>query len=357
MVGLYGCNWAVQVDVDCASGNYWNSFVKRSGSFAKTQERRGAYMTWHRPANLEEALHILSSNRNASGQFTVVSGGTDVFVNWPRRRHVVSEHEWLDVHHLEELRTVSTTSGGLQIGVAVTATDICTQSLCEQVPALQQAARVVGGWQIQNRATLGGNIANASPAADLIVPLIALGAVVDVRSARGARRVLVDTLVTGPRATDLEADELIVSITIPKEVLGTAQSFVRHDQRGGTDISLVSAAVALTRPPVTTPDQDQSAPVASFDLRVCVGAANPRPVTLPMVDGEFVWVGGNARRRQGADSQEHCAEADVVGQIAKSYALAAQPITDIRASADYRRAMVEVFVKRALEQAFVGIRE
>lgn len=333
-------------------------------------------MTWYRPVKLEEALEILasnhvpsnhvsssvsssraasdrvSSNRTSSGQppsgqLTIISGGTDLFVSGIGIRRAATKRDWLDIHCLAELRQISETVRGLRIGAAVTAAEIWADPIFEAVPALQQAARVVGGWQIQNRATVGGNIANASPAADMVVPLIAYGAVADVRSTRGVRKIRVDQLVAGPGVTTLEADELIVSVTIPKAVLGTRQAFLRHDQREGTDISLVSAAVVLSRsgpsPEVPTARDGR------YDVRVCVGAANPIPYRLENSNHRYEFVNGEIQQSD-ADGSNHRRGADALTQIARECAQAVRPITDVRATADYRRAMVEVFVRRALQQ-------
>ncbi len=212
---------------------------------------------------------------------------------------------------------------GLSIGAAVTAAELWQHPLLNGVPALQQAARVVGGWQIQNRATLGGNIANASPAADMVVVLAALDAQVVVVSRRGERREVIGRLITGPKRTSLAADELILRVFIPAWAMGARQCFLRLDQRGGTDISIVSAAVVLA----VEEGRIQRASIA-------VGAAAPVPLRLPEVDARLTGVWPEKR---------------VIDGVARAYAEAAQPISDVRASAEYRRAMVEVLVRRGIQ--------
>ncbi|MCL6452973.1 MAG: FAD binding domain-containing protein [Alicyclobacillus sp.] len=284
-------------------------------------------MAWYQPNRLEEAV-----KQAADARTVVVCGGTDLFVNWARRQGTYGEADWMSVERIPELQTISLddTTGDLVIGAAVTAHQIASHGLCAAVPALQQAARVVGGWQIQNRASIGGNLVNASPAADMAVPLVAYDAVVALQSLGGRRRMPVRTFLRGPRQTALEPGELLTEVRIPARVLGRPQQFLRLDQRGGTDISLVSAAA------VAQVDEGR----VSF-AQVAVGAANPVPFSLPEVDASL----------QGLAVADGAALRDVdgvVASVARRYAEAAQPISDVRASAAYRTAMVDVLVRRAI---------
>lgn len=277
-------------------------------------------MSWLRPQTLQQALTWLDEYRP-----TIVCGGTDLFVNWPRRRYEYEEQHWLDIQNVPELKKIERDATGLHIGAAVTAAELWQSELVQEATALQQAARVVGGWQIQNRASLGGNIANASPAADMVVPLVAYGAGIRLESKHGARTLSISEFITGPRQTAKRPDELIATITIPAASLETASAFVRLDQRGATDISIVSAAVALA--------------VDGNDIawgRVAVGAAHPVPLTLPEVDEAW-------RGKLTPELVEH---------VAGRYAAECRPISDVRASAEYRRAMVKVFITRAVRSLF-----
>jgi CO/xanthine dehydrogenase FAD-binding subunit len=275
-------------------------------------------MAWYRPHNLDEALKILDSEKPK-----IVCGGTDLFVDWPTRQHESDTNEWMDIQNLPELRHIESKSEGMEIGAAVTAAEIWGNPLFLQVPALQQAARVIGGWQIQNRASIGGNIANASPAADLVVPLVAYRAHLKLSSMEGSRSLPVIDFITAPKSTQIEETEIITSIFIPNEVLGVPQTFLRHDQRGGTDISLVSVAAIVS---------------GTHDylhwIQIAVGAANYKPVILPDLNQQ---INGKLTDEQ-------------LDHIADLYADNCNPITDVRASAEYRREMVKVFVKRAISE-------
>lgn len=272
-------------------------------------------MAWYTPRTIEEAMDKLAE---PGGK--IICGGTDLFVNWPRRQAMFEDANWVDIHRLPELKRIVRTDEGIELGAAVTAAEIWQSELLKLVPALQQAAKIVGGWQIQNRASIGGNIANASPAADMIIPLAAFKARVNIVGIRGRRTMLLSDTITGPRQTVLAADELIESVLIPERMLGAPQQFLRHDQRGATDISIVSAAVVLQG----TASQIEWGSAA-------VGAANARPLVLPEQD--LAWAGKLTT--------------DKIERIAEAYAASSRPISDVRASADYRHAMVKVYVQRA----------
>lgn len=279
-------------------------------------------MAWYRPNDIGEALEILDEQRPV-----VVCGGTDQFVNWPRRKTDYEERDWLSLEGIQALRDIEMDGGDLVIGAAVTASQIWSSSVCGQIPALQDAARVVGGWQIQNRASLGGNLVNASPAADMVVPLVAYDASVVLQSRDFIRTLPIREFLQGPRKTSLKNNEILVKVRIPKAVLGKPQLFLRLDQRGGTDISLVSVAAVMHL-------EEKGVEWA----KLAVGAANPVPFSLPEADAAL------KGRLNGA----------TIEAIARQYADAAQPISDIRASAEYRTRMIEVFIKRALAELIPG---
>lgn len=276
-------------------------------------------MAWYRPQTLAQALELLSSKRPK-----VVCGGTDLFVNWSMRQGASTVTDWMDIGQLAELKQIRQDNEGLHIGAAVTASEIAESPVCQQVAALQKAARVVGGWQIQNRASIGGNIANASPAADMVIPLAAYQARVNLSSVESSRSILLTDFIEGPRKTQLADNELITSVFIPNQVLGVPQTFLRHDQRGGTDISLVSVA-AVVKGTEQHPEW----------MQIAVGAANYKPVYLPDLHQFLKGSGTFAARLE---------------QIADLYAEHCHPISDVRASAEYRLAMVKVFLKRAVSE-------
>lgn len=273
-------------------------------------------MPWFAPRTLDEALHILDAEHP-----TIVGGGTDLFVNWPARKSSLASRSWLDVRHLAALQQVAPQGETLAIGAAVTASRLRAEACCSGLAALREAAQVVGGWQIQNRATVAGNMANASPAADMVIALLALDASVEIQR-RGQTCVApLGEFILGPRKTTLQPDELITAVRIPARNLGAIQTFLRFDQRSGSDISLVSAAVVLRM---------EEGRVA--EAKIAVGAAHPVPLLLPDADAALL----------GVPTQGD------VHDVAQAYARQCSPITDVRATAEYRRALVAVLVERAV---------
>ncbi|GGA26615.1 FAD binding domain-containing protein [Paenibacillus physcomitrellae] len=272
-------------------------------------------MAWLQPHSLSEALELLSRNPR------IVCGGTDLFVNAQRNGIEAQSTDWLDIGRIEELKRILRTEEGLEIGAAVTAAEIWQGSRFACVPALQQAAKTVGGWQIQNRASLGGNVANASPAADMVVPLVAYRAEVRLASQAGSRSVPISEFIIGPKRTALREGEMIVSLFIPARSLDVPQVFLRHDQRSATDISIISVALLLS-PKAGQIEWGTAA----------VGAAAPKPFVLGS-EVEQGWSGElDAGRLQ---------------KLADLYAGASSPITDVRAGEEYRRSLVGTYIKRA----------
>lgn|SRR5690606_24769173 len=274
-------------------------------------------MVWYRPKSVEEAITILNEEK-----VKIVCGGTDLFVNNTHQYSYEDNVKWLDIQDIDELKKIEQKNNYIEIGAAITAANIW-ENKDLNLPALKQAAQVVGGWQIQNRASLGGNIANASPAADMVIPLVAYKALVNLVSKEGSRSISIIDFIDGVKSTQMKDNELIVSISIPNEAIDMRQIFLRHDQRGGTDISLVSVTVTMA---------GSSEKLEA--LNIAVGAANYKPV---MLDNLEAITQGTLHPNQ-------------IEEIANLYAQNCSPITDVRASAEYRQAMVKVFVKKAISE-------
>jgi CO/xanthine dehydrogenase FAD-binding subunit len=275
---------------------------------------------WHQPRSLEEALALLASPEPPR----VVCGGTDVFVRWTSAYHAAAPGGWLAIDRIPELHAITAGEETIELGAAVTASELRAAPQLAPFVALREAASIVGGWQIQNRASLGGNIVNASPAADMVVPLHAYGATAVVASARGTREVPLGGLVTGPRRVALEPDELVTRIRFPRTLATGEQRFFRLDQRTGCDISIVALAAVVRR--------RASGEVGSASI--AVGAAHPVPLVVPEADALLAGTPDTATIRT----------------VAQQYAAAAQPISDVRASAEYRRHLVGALLERTLTQ-------
>jgi CO/xanthine dehydrogenase FAD-binding subunit len=250
-------------------------------------------LDYKRPDSLERALHFRKSEAR-----TPLAGATDLYV--ALNFGTLEERRFLDLGGLDELRTITERDGVLSIGAMVTYTGLIRSALVrERLPMLVEAAQLTGGLQIQNRGTLGGNIANASPAGDSLPVLLAAGATVVLRSVDGERRVPFAGFYTGYRASVMRDDELIVAVEIPP-IVGR-QYFRKVGTRAAQAISKV----------------------------VVAGVNGPEPALALGSVGPTVLRATRTERalRDGADIEE--AVRILETEIA--------PIDDLRSSADYRR--------------------
>lgn len=251
-------------------------------------------LTLLRPRSVAEALQMLRDE----APVTPLAGCTDVYVNL--QFGTLPDTRFLDVWPLAELRFIDADRDTLRIGALTTYTEIVASALVRRrLPMLVAAAREIGGRQIQNRGTLGGNVANASPAGDSLPVLAAADAVVVLRSTGDERRVPFSRFYTGYRATVRRPDELIVAVEIPR-VHGT-QYWRKVGTRRAQAISKVMCAG-----------------VRGDEVRVALGSVGPTVVRLRKTE-RVLSAGGTLKQ----------AQAVLRGEIV--------PIDDIRSSADYRR--------------------
>jgi carbon-monoxide dehydrogenase medium subunit len=221
----------------------------------------------------------------------------------------------------------------------VTIRELLASGLGDRLVALQQAADLLGGRQIQAAATIGGNLCQASPAAEVATPLLAHGARVTVAGPGGRRSLHLADLFLGPRRTTLADDELLVDVHVAAEDASWSSAYHRIDLRRSVDIAIVSASAALD----VVDGRVRAA-------RIAVGAARPVPFLATeaahLLKGARV--GTDAEGRPGA---ELVAAAESAAAAAMA---AARPISDVRAGEDYRKAMVGVVVRRAVLEAADG---
>jgi len=248
-----------------------------------------------RASSVEDALGILAEEPR-----TPVAGATDLYV--ALNFGTLTPRRFLDIWSLDELRNISVSGGGdtLVIGALAAYTAIIESSLVqERLPMLVEASRLVGGVQIQNRGTVGGNIANGSPAGDSLPVFAAADAIVVLRSASGERRVPFTAFYTGYRATVMRADELITAVEVPR--VEGKQWFRKVGTRAAQAISKI--VVAAVRAPVP---------------RIAFGSVAPTVVRVPETERALAAEGG-------------IEEASLI--LAREIA----PIDDLRSSAEYRR--------------------
>ena len=256
-----------------------------------------------------------------------LAGGTDILVQL--RGNKFDIEMLMDVKSIPELNELSyTVSGGLSVGAAVPCARIYEDlEIQENYPCLVDAAFLIGGIQIQGRATVGGNLCNASPSGDTIPALIALGAEAVVHSKRGYRSIPVEDFCVGPGQNGLEDGELLVSIKFPPPKSYSGAHFLRFIPRNEMDIAVANVGVALTL---------DSKGLIIESARIALGAVGPTPL-LATKASEFL-VG-----KEICDDNISGA-AEIAKQIAR-------PITDMRGTVNQRIHLVGVLTKRAIRKA------
>lgn len=269
-----------------------------------------------RPASLDEAVRAL-----AEPGAVAVAGCTDLLVvdTATRRRH----DRVVDVHRLPELRGVRVDGDALDLGAALTFTELRRSAEVQRhAPALAQAAATVGGWQIQNRGTLGGNIANASPAGDSLPALLALDAELVLVGPGGERRLPYGDFHVGYRATALGPGELIARVRVPIPPDGHLQAFEKVGTRQAQAISKVVVALAARRDGGVL-----------RDVRLAAGSVAATPVRLVAAE--------RAAEGRIPDEETTRRAADAArGEVT--------PIDDVRSTAEYRLWVLGRVVRRLL---------
>jgi CO/xanthine dehydrogenase FAD-binding subunit len=283
----------------------------------------GSYL---RPATLPDAIAALAGGGLEGRPWTLVAGATD---HYPARVGRVVDEDVLDVSAIGGLRGLTAEAdGGWRIGALTTWSDLAeADRLPPSFDGLRAAARTIGGLQVQNRATLAGNLCNASPAADGVPNLLALDAAVELVSTRGSRRVPVGEFVVGNRATVRAPDEVVTAIVVPPPLPGTAarSAFEKLGSRAYLVISIAMVATVL--------EADGAGRIAR--ARVAVGACSEVAQRLGSLEAELA--GLPLAEAAAAVQPEHLA--------------GLSPIDDVRGTAAYRRDAALVLVRRALERA------
>ena len=272
------------------------------------------------PDDVAAAVRMLGAGR------VVLAGGTDVY---PQHVGRPMTTPMIDIGGLADLRGIDATADTYRIGALTRWADVAGAALPSRFDGLRAAAGQVGAVQVQNAATVGGNLCNASPAADGIPPLLTLDASVELTSVTGSRVLPLERFLTGYRQTALQPDELLTAVLIPRGTRDDARSaFLKLGLRRYLVISVVMAAVEVT----TDPD-DRIA-----EARVAIGACSPVAQRLRSLEAALV-----GRSLDDVD----------VAMIAEHLA-ALSPIDDVRATADYRRRAAAVLVRRALQSCGGG---
>lgn len=276
---------------------------------------------FHAPSSVSGALQLLEElGRGAQ----VLAGGTDVMVQY--QRHEISPAHLVCILNLRELAGIQTQDGVVTIGALTTHRELATSELIRrEFTGLAEAANTVGGWQTQNIATLGGNLCNASPAADTPPPLLVADAAVRLRSRRGERTVPLGDFFLGRRETARRPEELLVDITIQRPPPSTGEVYLKLGRRHAMEIAVVGLAMRLTF-------DDALREVREARLALCSVAPRPFRAT----EAEQALVGSRL-------------EPEALERAGALAAGRTSPIDDVRASGEYRRWMVAALVRRAAE--------
>ncbi|MEW6673947.1 MAG: xanthine dehydrogenase family protein subunit M [Thermodesulfobacteriota bacterium] len=273
------------------------------------------------PSSLSEAVSLLD---RYGGEARILAGGTDLLV-W-MKEGARNPKYLINVKHIPGVRHIHFNEAeGLRIGALTTVREIETEGIIrEKFAGLHQAARELGSVQVRNLATIGGNLCTASPAAELAPPLLVLGAKVKLRGLRGERILPLEEFFQGPGSTAIDR-EILTEIVIPAPEADSRSLYKNISRRNAVDLAIVGVAAA---------GRTDGAGVWK-SVKIALGAVAPTPMRALVA--EKVLSGRKA-------------DAASIAEAARAAAEESRPITDLRASAWYRREMIMVLVRRALEE-------
>lgn len=276
------------------------------------------------PRRLDEAVEVLAEYGDRA---KVLAGGTDILVQL--REYQRDCDILVDVKRIPELMELSfDPTRGLTLGAAVPCCDIYSNvEIRSAYPGLIDAVAIIGGIQIQSRASVGGNLCNASPAADTIPALIVHRAVCTIAGPRGQRQVPVEDFCTAPGKTVLAPGELLVNLHLPAPAKGFGACYLRFIPRNEMDIAVVGAGVSVT----VNGDGKRCS-----NGRVALAAVAPRPLLV--------------RKSEEILANADCDE-ELLARLIAACRDEASPITDMRGTAEFRRHLIGVLTRRALEVA------
>jgi len=276
---------------------------------------------YHRPGTLPEALRLKAEDPGAR----FMAGGMDLMV--AIRAGIERPDALISLRHIDALGGIEA-GGRIRLGAMTTIREILEHpGLAGACPVLRDAARPFGSMQVRNLATVGGNLCNGSPCADMPPALLVLDAVVRLEGPGGGRDVPIEAFFLGPKRTCLAPDEVLTSIAFDRPSPGARATYLRQG-RVRMDLARVGVAVLLEM------DGDRCA-----RARVAAGAVAPRPIRL---------------REAEVALEGHRLDPDRIAEARARAAGAVAPITDVRAGADYRRHMTGVLLQRAVESLLGG---
>ena len=305
------------------------------------------------PSTVDEAISLLHEQGTM-----LIAGGTDVMVGIKQRK--ITPKILISLRGIKGLDYIEPEGGGVRIGSMTTHRALERSHLIkERVPALADAVENLGSVQIRNVATIGGNICNAAPSADTAPPLLACGAEVKIKGAKGEWAIPLEKFFVSPGETALGGDEILIEFIIPEPSTYTSSAYWKHTRRQAMDLPILGAALALSVDKGKTPNLQKlieaSAPEEEIlrsldesglicqDARIALGVAAPTPI-----------------RTKGAEAVLKGAKltAERLDEAVRVASQEAQPRDSLRGAAWYRREMIQVLIKRltitCLERIFMG---
>ena len=274
------------------------------------------------PSTLSAAVALLAG---ANGQARVLAGGTDLLIQMRGGR--VEPALVVDIKNIAEMRSIALENGAYRFGAAVTAMELMEhEGFSKTWPGVTEAAFLIGSTQIKGRATVGGNLCNASPAADSVPAMIAAGAIATIIGPEGKRETPVENVATGPGKTSLGKGEFVVSFLLPKRGAHAGDAYLRFIPRTEMDIAVVGAGINLVL---------DGKGVCS-DARVSLGAVAER--ALLVKDAAAALIGTKV-------------DEEALKKMAAAASAACRPIDDKRGTKEYRIKVAGVMARRAAEIA------
>jgi CO/xanthine dehydrogenase FAD-binding subunit len=274
------------------------------------------------PQKIEEALGILSRYGN---EIKVIAGGTDLLVQYYDRLYEINH--WLDLKNIKELKDIRINKNQMEIGAMVTHTQLeVSEDIKKYFPILGQAAADIGSPQIRNHGTVGGNIVNASPAGDLLAPLMAYDAQFRLLSLQGEKIVPAEEFFIGPKKTILEPAQLLTQVILPLPSERTYGSWIKIGKRKALVIATITLALVVEMA------EDHK---TVKDVRTCLGSVAPTPIEIKEVKKKMA--GKNFNQLDFAE----------LGQIVEDKI---SPIDDIRGTREYRKDVAKKIMIKALEE-------
>ncbi len=290
--------------------------------------RRLPKFDYIKPESMEEVLGLLVNNGN--GKYKVYAGGTDVIPKL-KGRETAKPEVLIDLKGIPNLDLIDyDEEKGLRIGALATIRSVATSSIIrEKFSVLSQAAGKIASTQVQNRGTIAGNICSAVPSADSAPALLCLGARLICLKKDGERAIGIDTFFKGPNETVLNADELLKEIQIPPMAENSHGVYIKLSPRSRMDLAVVGVATVL---------RGEEGIVRQ--IKIGLGAVSSTPMRAREAENILL---------------DKKADHELIAQAALRAGEESKPISDHRASAEYRKMMVEVLVKRAVHQALSGL--